>query len=142
MQYNVHNPFTGENTKCETLEEAGSLTTTLINKFISEHNLVVNVIDVLSNGDETWVPAPINNLTSNDIQLLGQDPNLTEEQKLAWILQERDVRLAASDWTQLPDVIALHDDVWLTNWRVYRQALRNLPDTLDINNPVYPVPPL
>jgi len=141
MQYNVHNPFTGINTKCETLEEAANLTSLIINEFIANHNLVVNIVDVQSNGDATWA-ATNPSINASNIQLLGQDPSLTAEQKLAWILQERDVRLAASDWTQLPDVIALHDDVWLTNWHTYRQALRDLPNTLDINNPVYPVPPL
>jgi len=56
MQYNVHNPFTGLNTKCETLEEAANLTSLIINEFIANHNLVVNIVDVQSNGDATWAP--------------------------------------------------------------------------------------
>jgi hypothetical protein len=63
-------------------------------------------------------------------------------QKLAWIIDERNKRLASCDWTQLADVAALHDDVWVNNWKVYRQALRDLPDSVDVNSPTYPLPPL
>jgi hypothetical protein len=142
MIYNVYNPFTGENTKVETAEEVNAIVSGVLKNFIDEHKIVVNVIDVQANGDETWLTHTTPQVDSSAIQLIGQDPNLTQEQKIAWILEERNTRLAASDWTQLPDVITLHDDTWLTNWRTYRQALRDLPETLDIDNPVYPVPPL
>lgn len=142
MIYNVFNPVTGMNVKCETIEEAHQEVSNVLKQYVEEHKLVINVIDVQANGDEAWITTTTPSLDANDIQLIGQDPNLTREQKLAWILQERNVRLTASDWTQLPDVIALHDETWVNNWKVYRQALRDLPDTLDIDNPVYPVPPL
>ncbi|CAB4133891.1 Phage tail assembly chaperone protein [uncultured Caudovirales phage] len=70
------------------------------------------------------------------------DPNLTDEQKMALIVAERDKRLIASDWTQLADVIALHSQSWILAWNTYRQELRDLPNTVDINNPLYPIPPL
>ena len=44
--------------------------------------------------------------------------------------------LALSDWTQLPDA-----PVDKTAWATYRQELRDLPETIDINNPVWPVSP-
>lgn len=57
----------------------------------------------------------------------------------AWIdfRMERGSRLAASDWTQVPDAPVDH-----AAWAEYRQALRDLPDnTTDPRNPVWPTPP-
>lgn len=64
----------------------------------------------------------------------------------AWVVQpvtldavraERDGRLAASDWTQLPDA-----PVDRAAWATYRQALRDLPETWSGSGPVpWPVAP-
>jgi hypothetical protein len=81
-------------------------------------------------------------ITPENGGVLENKPELSDDEKMAWIIEERNKRLDACDWTQLPDVIALHDEAWLANWRTYRQALRDMPLTIDINNPVYPVPPL
>lgn len=65
-------------------------------------------------------------------------------QKYDAMIIERDKRLAASDYTQLPDVIALHDQAWLDSWKTYRQALRDLPasiTTANIDAVVWPTPP-
>ena len=51
---------------------------------------------------------------------------------------ERDRRLAASDWTQLPDVAIANRQAWA----VYRQSLRDV--TLQANFPtdiIWPAPP-
>jgi hypothetical protein len=55
----------------------------------------------------------------------------------------RDMRngfLAKSDWTQVPDA-----PVDAVAWAEYRQALRDLPDTITsvelLENPVWPTPP-
>jgi hypothetical protein len=51
---------------------------------------------------------------------------------------ERDERLRACDWTQLPDV----DEAVRLAWQPYRQALRDLPDTTtDPFAPAWPAPP-
>lgn len=51
---------------------------------------------------------------------------------------ERDVRLAATDWTQLTD----QTDGIKAAWKPYRQALRDLPDaTADPFAPQWPTPP-
>lgn len=47
---------------------------------------------------------------------------------LARIRAERNKRLAACDWTQLPDVDL--DETARTVWADYRQALRDLPETI------------
>jgi hypothetical protein len=76
-----------------------------------------------------------------DVEVL-KNSNLTDEQKLLLIIDERNKRLSACDWTQLPDVAAVHTIEWLGAWVVYRQALRDLPATVDVNNPAFPIPPL
>ena len=63
-------------------------------------------------------------------------PDATDDQKLEQVRLWRDVQLARTDWTQVADA-----PVDASAWAVYRQALRDLPDTIDINNPVLPDPP-
>lgn len=66
----------------------------------------------------------------------------TFQQKLTMILLERDKRLTDCDWTQLPDVMAIHDKDWIKQWADYRQALRDLPDNIvDIDSNNFPIPP-
>jgi hypothetical protein len=68
--------------------------------------------------------------------------SLTDEQKLAQIRIERNNRLIATDWTQLSDVQASHDESWINAWKIYRQALRDLPATItDLNDVYYPSVP-
>jgi len=55
-------------------------------------------------------------------------PNATDEQKWEQIRLWRNVQLAKSDWTQLPDA-----PVDKEAWASYRQALRDLPEST--NNP-------
>lgn len=58
-----------------------------------------------------WVPLP---------RQAGPDPMID-------LRAERDRRLAASDWTQLPD--APLSDEQKAAWAVYRQALRDMTET-------------
>ena len=59
---------------------------------------------------------------------------------LPWPRAERDQRLAACDWTQMPDV-TLTDDARAA-WRLYRTALRDLPRLFpDPARIVWPVSP-
>lgn len=46
-----------------------------------------------------------------------------------WIREKRDLRLQVSDWTQYPD--SPLTDSKKTEWATYRQALRDLPNTLE-----------
>ena len=50
---------------------------------------------------------------------------------------KRNELLAESDWTQMNDV-ELSDDA---EWKLYRQALRDLPSSVDIEKIVYPLKP-
>ena len=64
------------------------------------------------------------------------DPR-TPETEWPMVRAERDRRLQASDWTQLPDVPLATKEAWA----VYRQALRDItlqPDPFNITWPVAP----
>ena len=76
-------------------------------------------------------------------QLANQDNvSLTNEQKLLQIKIDRNSRLLATDWTQLPDVILAHDQSWVNAWKEYRQALRDLPENItNYDDVFFPMPP-
>lgn len=52
---------------------------------------------------------------------------------------ERNKLLTACDWTQMPDAPLTAEQKQA--WQVYRQELRDLPATVDINNIIYPTKP-
>ena len=53
---------------------------------------------------------------------------------------QRDLILAETDWTVLPD--SPLSDAKIAEWKTYRQALRDLPaNTTDFANPTYPTEP-
>ena len=63
-------------------------------------------------------------------------PDATDDQKLQQVRNWRNSQLARTDWTQLPDA-----PVDAAAWATYRQQLRDLPATIDLDNPVIPDPP-
>ena len=63
-------------------------------------------------------------------------PEATDAQKLRQVRLWRNSELARTDWTQVADA-----PVDATAWATYRQALRDLPATIDIADPVLPDPP-
>ena len=59
-------------------------------------------------------------------------------QALAALREQRNAKLTASDWTQLPDAPTAN----AAAWKVYRQALRDLPQqTVYPNAPQWPTAP-
>jgi hypothetical protein len=54
--------------------------------------------------------------------------NNQRENFLRDLRQHRNCRLAESDWTQLPDVLAIHDHETQQVWQEYRQQLRDITD--------------
>ena len=63
-------------------------------------------------------------------------PGPTNDDLWAALRNERNARLSASDWTQMPDA-----PVDRAAWAAYRQALRDLPDnTTDPARPIWPTP--
>ena len=67
---------------------------------------------------------------------LWVDPR-TPETEWPIVRAERDRRLLASDWTQLPDVPLATKEAWA----VYRQALRDITEQPDPFNITWPVVP-
>jgi hypothetical protein len=63
-------------------------------------------------------------------------PNATHEHRLEQLRDWRNYQLTRTDWTQVADA-----PVDAAAWAVYRQALRDLPATIDIANPVLPDQP-
>ena len=63
-------------------------------------------------------------------------PDATDAQKLEQVRLWRNSELARTDWTQIADA-----PVDASAWATYRQALRDLPSTIDIDNPVLPEVP-
>lgn len=62
------------------------------------------------------------------------------ETQLDAIRAERNRRIAACDWTQLPDAALASEQK--NAWASYRQALRDLPEAAaDLDNVVWPVQP-
>ena len=72
------------------------------------------------------------NVVSYDESAVTADANITE------LRQERDRKLAETDWTQSRDVTLTNDAAWQT----YRQALRDITDTYsDLDSVVWPTKP-
>ncbi len=70
--------------------------------------------------------------------VVGGEWVLNDASAFAQLRVERDARLLACDWTQLPDV----PDPTRLAWAPYRQALRDLPETTtDPFAPQWPQPP-
>jgi hypothetical protein len=63
-------------------------------------------------------------------------PDATDDQRMEQVRIWRNAELARTDWTQVADA-----PVDASAWAVYRQALRDLPATINISNPVLPDPP-
>jgi len=80
---------------------------------------------------ETWVQQPF---TPQEVQA-------AEAAATTDLRRERDAKLYACDWTQLPDVPLTPTQV--TAWRTYRQELRDYMGTVTdpFNPPAWPVPP-
>jgi hypothetical protein len=63
----------------------------------------------------------------------------TNEELLSQIRAKRNQLLSECDWTQLPDISLTEEQK--TSWKQYRQALRDMPTTCDVQNPIYPTKP-
>ncbi len=90
---------------------------------------------------------PNRNLETNKIEFTVDTEALEAENQnhiqSQWVMfrNERTRLLKECDWVVLPDVGLTQEKV--DEWKVYRQALRDLPSTTeDPQNPVYPTPPL
>jgi hypothetical protein len=79
-------------------------------------------------------------LTTAELDQVEADQAAELEAQWARFRSERDRRLVACDWTQLPDTP--HPPGEFDAWAAYRQELRDLPaETVDPANPDWPAPP-
>lgn len=72
-----------------------------------------------------------------DYQTLRWIDPRTDDEMWAAVRAERDARLAATDWTQLPDVPLATKE----SWAAYRQALRDVTRQVDPRAIAWPPPP-
>lgn len=79
----------------------------------------------------TWEQAPYT----------PEEMEQAREMKMRALIGRRNALLQASDWTQLADVPLTPEQV--EAWRVYRQALRDWPESVTnpFNPPPFPAPP-
>jgi hypothetical protein len=70
-------------------------------------------------------------------KMVDEIERIKQERKWSDLREQRNSLLQSSDFSQLPDAPVNRDE-----WATYRQALRDLPSTVDINNPVYPTKPI
>lgn len=77
--------------------------------------------------------------TTQEIKLQIDSTKALAKTEMQWsqLRSERNRRLADTDWTRIDDVPL--SEVQRAEWRIYRQALRELPsNTLNPANPVWP----
>ena len=89
------------------------------------------------------------NINGEDVAFTAEEEAARDAEEKAWndgsdarameaLRQERNAKLAASDWTQGRDITLSNDDAW----KSYRTALRDLPaNTSDPANPTWPEEP-
>jgi hypothetical protein len=65
----------------------------------------------------------------------------TAEEKLASIRSKRNRLLADSDWTDTLSAKTRLGDTKYAEWQTYRQALRDITNSTDLDNIVYPTIP-
>lgn len=50
---------------------------------------------------------------------------------MEFLREKRNQLIMESDWTQMPDVAEEHTQDWINTWKVYRKALRSLPNVYE-----------
>ena len=101
-------------------------------------------IDAIAITEDTWRDAIANpgkySIQAGQFVAVSSWPPIqTTEELLTAIRRKRDALLAACDWTQLPDsplTVEIQNE-----WKVYRQALRDMLQMCDPYNLVWPVVP-
>lgn len=76
-------------------------------------------------------------------EVVNKTDDMMEETRqllLSSIRQDRGWKLLRTDWTQLPNAPLSAEQK--TAWEIYRQHLRDFPDTVDLSNIQWPVEPV
>ena len=92
-----------------------------------------------------WVDSSQTKPTESEID--AEVTRLTNAEPMKLLRQERNIKLAACDWTQSRDITLSND----ADWKTYRQALRDLPASaspkldasgnLDMSSVTFPTEP-
>ena len=87
--------------------------------------------------------AIVNNTVECTYVVLDKTPEmieLTETSLISYVRMERNNRLTACDWTQLPDTPLTTEQK--TAWATYRQTLRDFPSVVQLDNIIWPTQPV
>lgn len=86
----------------------------------------------------TWVINETNAIATYGVASYS-DLQLEEQRNyfMKVVREQRDNLLTKCDWTVLPDVVENKSSDWITQWKTYRQNLRNFPNSivLDLTKP-------
>ena len=102
---------------------------------------VTEVTPTLADGEKlvkVWTPTLVSGEWVLPHQAVAKtEEDLATESEVAWanLREQRDKLLAETDWTASTDV------TMSAEMTAYRQSLRDLPETVDINNIIYPEKP-
>lgn len=121
------------------------------------------VFDKQGNRTATYVEGVHNNIPPEAIEITKEEQDLyctdsyirgadgkpvrkppyvpTAEMMLAAIRAERNRLLTESDWTDTLSAKSRLGEEKYNQWQEYRQALRDMPEACDINNPAWPIKP-
>ena len=101
----------------------------------AECNIITQIIKLTWEFDGTTVTGT--HVIENKFQ---SDIDATVALLMNGLKEERNKKLLLSDWTQLPNAHGLTEDDKVA-WEAYRTQLRDLPETVDLSNIVWPTPP-
>lgn len=97
---------------------------------IMDNNFFVNV----ETGESKSIP--LSNSEQSERDKFVKDWNDgADDRAMDQIRQERNIKLAASDW------MGISDNTMPDAWKSYRSALRDFPENVDLNNIVWPEEP-
>lgn len=102
-------------------------------------NYEITELDVAPGpSDSDHDPRPsIHHVLSGSSYVLNREAWLNAE-----VRPRRNALLTDSDHYMLPDLYEAMTPTAQTAWKDYRQALRDLPSSIDFDNPVWPEPPV
>ena len=93
-------------------------------------------------GVDPLTAVPVDNGSGIEITIPQEAIDNVVTAKVNTIRSQRDILLSDTDWTQAIDgPVSIKVEPYLTQFREYRQALRDLPTTVDVNNVIFPTLP-
>lgn len=99
-------------------------------------NKITQLIEMQMQFDGTQVK-----VTHIVVNKFANQIDATRQLLLYSIRDERDKKLLLTDWTQLPNAYGLTDSKKV-EWENYRQQLRDFPNTVNLENIIWPIPPV